>query len=131
MLVAAEGLLVMMALKCGQRALSMASLAFGLVATGGLALAVATDFWLYTSEPILIPDSVLATGPGPDDYYPLNDTYVDEYPVNEGGIPGLFEPPTFTVQTNSGLWRACIIYGNMIGAGEWAYRGKSGQPRVN
>lgn len=39
----------------GMRTLSLISLAFGLVATGVLALAVATDFWLFTSEPWTIP----------------------------------------------------------------------------
>ena len=36
------------------RVLALASLLFGLAATGTLSLAVAVDFWLFTSEPIQI-----------------------------------------------------------------------------
>ena len=34
------------------RTLTLISLTFGLAATGALLLAVATDYWLYTSEPM-------------------------------------------------------------------------------
>ena len=42
-------------MRCGARSLSLVSLGFGLVATGALSLAVATDYWLFTVEPI-VPD---------------------------------------------------------------------------
>jgi len=39
-------------MRCGSRSLSLVSLGFGLVATGALSLAVATDYWLFTVEPV-------------------------------------------------------------------------------
>ncbi|ELT88463.1 hypothetical protein CAPTEDRAFT_196114 [Capitella teleta] len=72
---------------CSSRALSLTSLAFGLVATGGLVLAVATDFWLILSEPV-----------------PLSPEMLQEV------ITGGMETPVMTVDTHSGLWRACINY---------------------
>lgn len=37
-------------MKCNARSLSLCSLGFGLLATGALALAVSTDYWIYTFE---------------------------------------------------------------------------------
>ena len=41
-------------MRCGTRALSLISLGFGLVATGALSLAVATDYWLFTVEQVAL-----------------------------------------------------------------------------
>ncbi len=71
-------------MKCGMRTLSLTSLAFALIATGALSLAVATDYWLFTLESI--------------------------YAVVLDGETGL--DITIMVPTNihSGLWRACIFH---------------------
>ena len=47
----------LMSMQCGLRALGHLSLVFGLLASGALSLAVATDFWLFTTEQLL-PTSV-------------------------------------------------------------------------
>jgi hypothetical protein len=39
---------------CTIRVLTLASLLFGLAATGTLSLAVAVDFWLFTNEPFQV-----------------------------------------------------------------------------
>ena len=64
------------------RSMSMTALAFGLVATGALSLAVATDYWLFTEEHM--------------------STYMD-YQHDRDII-------TVLVKTHSGLWRACSDY---------------------
>ena len=74
------------------RTLSLTSLTFGLVAMGGLSLAVATDYWLYSSEP-----------------YPL---YIpDPTPTN----PNRTQEIMVTVKFHSGLWRACPYYDDLPG----------------
>ena len=64
------------------RTLSLTSLAFALIATGALSLAVATDYWLFTMEPI----------------------YAD-YEYN--GTTMRVMVPT---NLHSGLWRACPYF---------------------
>jgi hypothetical protein len=44
----------LMSMQCGLRALGHLSLVFGLLASGALSLAVATDFWLFTTELLLL-----------------------------------------------------------------------------
>ena len=117
-------------MKCGRRALTLASLAFGLGATGALALAVATDFWLYTTENLAT--IISAYYPSSMDMgggLPVMDEAVEDMDYNmslaeygPGGgqeeIPnGDYPDPSFTVTIHSGLWRACILY-NMPVEGE-------------
>ena len=66
-------------MKCGNRALSLTSLALGLLALGTLSLAVATDYWLFTHEPYIPKD------------LPKNDTQI------------------LNVNMHSGLWRFCLF----------------------
>ena len=49
-------------MKFGERAFSLISLAFGLVAAGALALAVATDFWIHAVEPIRVDNETTIIG---------------------------------------------------------------------
>lgn len=49
-------------MKFGERAFSLISLAFGLVAAGALALAVATDFWIHAIEPIRVDNETTIIG---------------------------------------------------------------------
>lgn len=90
---------------CSVRSLSLFSLLFGLVATGALSLAVATDFWIYTEEPI-----VLTLG---------NDS---DYAGGGGGGGAAAQVPGdqslsasavnyLNIRMHSGLWRLCIIHG--------------------
>jgi len=94
-------------MRCGTRALSLTSLGFGLVATGALSLAVATDYWLFTVE-LIYPDA--------DDVIGSNDTtYEDEEvdPNVSGPTPSELPPVVgadgFVISMHSGLWRLCII----------------------
>lgn len=102
----APGLVVRPAARvhCSVRSLSLFSLLFGLVATGALSLAVATDFWIYTEEPIR-----LTLG---------NDS---DYAGGGGGGAGAQVPGDqslsasavnyLNIRMHSGLWRLCIIHG--------------------
>lgn len=113
MIIASKFLLVTMAMQCSQRALSLASLAFGLVATGGLALAIATDYWLLTSEPIKLPE-YLTSYPVSDVAFNASVYYDDlqEIPEleeeDEESFLGFPELNTMTVNMHIGLWRGCI-----------------------
>lgn len=78
---------------CGARVLSLVSLTFGLVASGALSLAVATDFWLFTVEYVIPPpdnETELATGSG-------------------SSLPPVDQQEPITIYMHSGLWRLCII----------------------
>lgn len=68
-------------MRCSIRALGLCSLALGLLATGALSLAVATDYWLYTGEPIM-----------------------GQYVVD---INITYHFSSF-ITLHSGLWRACM-----------------------
>ena len=103
-------------MRCSTRALSLISLGFGLVATGALSLAVATDYWLFTIEPIV---------PNADDMTGHNETAMlaaayDELESDASGPPaddallpmvgpdgGSMFP--IVISMHSGLWRLCII----------------------
>ena len=89
---------------CDVRILNYASLAFGLMSFGALSLAVATDFWLFTDEP-LSPDMWMdMVGPGGfNESYP----YDEEMPVV---LPGVI-----VANLHSGLWRACMFYASEPG----------------
>jgi len=94
-------------MRCGSRALSLTSLGFGLVATGALSLAVATDYWLFTVE-MIIPTAADMTGP--------NDTaaLVAEYEGQELGVTEVGPADSsmlgpIVISMHSGLWRLCII----------------------
>jgi hypothetical protein len=109
--------LVTIMLQCSQRALSLTSLAFGLIATGGLALAVVTDFWLIISEPIQISAEEMPgmmMEPIPSDMH-SNFSLPPEMALdNYEDFPGPGEMPPILVRTHSGLWRACLIYDEEI-----------------
>jgi len=92
-------------MRCGTRALSLTSLGFGLVATGALSLAVATDYWLFTVEPVAVKFDF------------NNDTIeaeaVYEEPDTASTAPspdavGLI-PEVLVLSMHSGLWRLCFI----------------------
>ena len=91
-------------MKCGQRTLNVVSLAFGLLATGALALAVSTDYWLYTEEP-LSEENISDMLPSvPEEYEPIeyfNYTDYEEYIA--------LEEPVIIIKAHSGLWRMCTV----------------------
>ena len=90
--------------------LSFVSLALGLAATGVLSLAIVTDYWLYTSEPLDFESMVMDINPAlpsedfsPDavqglapDYTGMNDTSPILLPQ--------------AIKLHSGLWRVCVYY---------------------
>jgi len=71
-------------MRCDACGISIVSLASGLLATGGLFLAVVTDFWLYTGEAI--------TG-----------IWINPYNTSETYVVKT------VVESHSGLWRACTF----------------------
>jgi len=95
-------------MRCGSRALSLTSLGFGLVATGALSLAVATDYWLFTVEPVI---------PNPEDMTLSNETaemmaaYERQEVVADASEPppAPILPAFVVISMHSGLWRLCII----------------------
>jgi len=103
-------------MRCGTRALSLTSLGFGLVATGALSLAVATDYWLFTVEP------VPATMPSNDTAMMMAaaaaaaaeeelETDVSEPPPGavQDGPDVSSVIPIIPIRIHSGLWRLCMI----------------------
>lgn len=74
-------------MNCSNQEMSIAALALGLFSTCALALAVATDFWLYTSEPV------------------AGDERFEFDPVTNETI----EMPPMYVSVHSGLWRVCVV----------------------
>jgi voltage-dependent calcium channel gamma-5 len=83
--------------QCGLRALGHLSLVFGLLASGALSLAVATDFWLFTTEKLdLEALSAAAAASGGTDNLTLSLRPLEsDSPV---------------AKLHSGLWRKCIYY---------------------
>jgi hypothetical protein len=81
-------------MRCGTRTLSLVSLGFGLVATGALSLAVATDYWLFTIEPL----------PTQQDYGPGRENFTEEESVTTPQ-----QDNYIVIHAHSGLWRTCII----------------------
>ncbi len=74
-------------MNCTKHEISIAALALGLFSTCALALAVATDFWLYTSEPV--------AGEERFEVDPLTNETI--------------EMPPMYVSVHSGLWRVCVV----------------------
>ena len=72
---------------CDMHGQSLVALTFGLVGVGALALAVSTDFWLYTGEAWLTTIEF------------DNETFQE----------------TVEVKIHSGLWRACTYYDDLPG----------------
>ena len=66
--------------KCRTRMLILFALVIGLLSTGTLAIAIATDYWIYTSEPYIFKQEV----------------------ENENVTTLLFK-------INAGLWRGCFM----------------------
>jgi hypothetical protein len=83
-------------MKCNARSLSLCSLGFGLLATGALALAVSTDYWIYTMEKVVLPvNAGPPVGDGPDGM-----------PIEMAGeMPGgmILEPPGPGETTGTGV----------------------------
>jgi len=80
------------------RALGLASIAVGLLATVVLGIAVSADYWLYTDEPVntgLMPELAPTTEAAPDDVHDDDDADLPSTVV-------------MMVTTNSGLWRICV-----------------------
>jgi len=102
-------------MRCTTRALSLTSLGFGLVATGALSLAVATDYWLFTMEPIVLesadmiiePNDTAAQAPAYD-----GEELDASGPPAEASLPidGNSMFPTVVISMHSGLWRMCMIH---------------------
>lgn len=110
-------------MRCGTRALSLMSLGFGLVATGALSLAVATDYWLFTVEQVPIPKEMfnesLMMAPSLDDEQLMDldlDTTGPPPPPALDDIPLLSDVGQWAgpmvISMHSGLWRSCIINQN-------------------
>jgi hypothetical protein len=120
----------LMSMQCGLRALGHLSLVFGLLASGALSLAVATDFWLYTIE-LLIPNSVsnlqlptvasqpMSTAPSiiaiteenVDEDDSEQDDAVDDASDFSQELPDAdTEITAVTVKVHSGLWRTCMYW---------------------
>lgn len=74
-------------MKCTNREVSLVALGLGLFSTCALALAVATDFWLYTSEPV----------PGEE-----------RFEIDPATNESIQMPPMY-VSVHSGLWRVCVV----------------------
>jgi len=102
-------------MRCGARALSLLSLGFGLIATGALSLAVATDYWLFTVEQIT---------PEQNDTIAMEALYAEQLDINASEPPSdavPFAPDgssmlSIPISTHSGLWRLCIIVTDTPGA---------------
>ena len=105
-------------MKLSLRVLSLLSLAFGLVATGALSLAVATDYWLFTTEPMplseMAPDPSMLenlAGANPEGEMPeLPPDYFDDI---QTAMPFGTAPPMdidyiVSINVHSGLWRFCL-----------------------
>jgi len=77
------------------RALGLASISVGLLATVVLAIAVSADYWLYTDEPV---DTGMPPQPTPTAQGGHDD---DADPVAPSSVVAM-------VTTHSGLWRICV-----------------------
>ncbi len=91
--------------------LTLVSLGLGLVATGVLSLAIVTDFWLYSSEPLDFENMVMGGNPSlPAEEFPpdtLQGLGADFSEMNETSPVGYL--PT-SIKLHSGLWRVCVYY---------------------
>jgi len=98
-------------MRCGTRALSLTSLGFGLVATGALSLAVATDYWLFTVEPVIPDFNDTAIAETYEDQELLDDTTSSEAPGAQDAllVPDGGSMLPIVINMHSGLWRLCII----------------------
>ena len=106
-------------MKLSLRVLSLLSLAFGLVATGALSLAVATDYWLFTEESMT---------PGEGDVDPLdisfNDSAVLGPDIENISLEPYLDSSPVRVAVHSGLWRMCIQYESLGLAEDYSYDSK-------
>lgn len=115
-------------IQCGMvslRTLTHLALVFGLLATGSLFLAIATDFWLYTTEildPGIIPEITdSSAGAAPAVFgHGTNDTRSMPLPPHppppvgggtkgSGGEAGGDFAPPLIARFHSGLWRSCAF----------------------
>ncbi len=91
--------------------LTLVSLGLGLVATGVLSLAIVTDYWLYSSEPLDFENMVMGGNPSlPAEGFPP-DTLQGlgaDYPGMNGTDPMAILPTS--IKLHSGLWRVCVYY---------------------
>ncbi len=95
------------------RSLTLISLGLGLIATGILSLAIATDYWLFSSEPVDFENMVMNGEPSveaedfpPDTLYNFGPDDAYHYLANETATM-IF--PT-SIKLHSGLWRVCVYY---------------------
>ncbi len=92
--------------------LAILALVFGLASCGSLLLAVATDYWLYTREPIDFENMILggAQDISHEEFPPVSlqglPPQADQFMLNES-IQIIL--PT-TILIHSGLWRVCVYY---------------------
>lgn len=118
-------------IQCGMlslRTLTHLALVFGLVATGSLFLAIATDFWLYTTEsldPVIIPEirpdfagnptalnrsedglPSAAVGPGAK---PVPGGWGTLAAGDAAAGPGGDMTNHLIAKLHSGLWRSCVF----------------------
>ena len=95
------------------RTLTLISLTFGLASTGTLLLAVATDYWLFTSEPINFEEMVLGgqADLSEEEFPPET---LDVMELDYLGGDGLNDSVPIIIPTaiklHSGLWRVCVYY---------------------
>ncbi len=93
-------------------ALTIIALLTGLASTGALLLAIVTDYWLYTSEPLDFENMILGgeVDVSAEDFPPdaLEGFQVDDnYPtLNES--TQIILPAAISL--HSGLWRVCVFF---------------------
>lgn len=92
-------------MKVSRRSLTLASLGLGLGATGALALAICTDFWLLTSETLNM-NAIMANGQPDLEGTPLP---MNEYPDYLSNMSVPVTAPKAIM--HSGLWRGCVVNG--------------------
>jgi len=114
--------------RCRSRLLQLACLLSGGTALLSLLVAVTSDHWLTTTEPVAMPTPSTLSTYGPEngevisadftpdytaDNTPDPDPYADLDDDNVGGdmegidLPTM--PPFFRINTFSGLWRICLL----------------------
>ena len=96
------------------RSLTLISLGLGLISTGILSLAIATDYWLFSSEPVDFENMVM-NGEQELDAEDLPDSLdmggfegYDYKDLLNGSDPKLILP--MAIKLHSGLWRVCVYY---------------------
>ena len=101
-------------MKCSARGLSLVSLLLGLLASGILTLAVVTDYWLYTTEPMNFEEMIMGGKSELDEEDLPLETLPDvgkDFLINDGNpiiLPN-------SIKLHSGLWRVCVYYEMEIG----------------